>query len=96
MLPALAARLEQPAGDDGLGDHADLVRRSSAPHRPAVTATTTGKIRRVMSGPPVALSSSAASYKASIAARTVVARSAPGSYRFFRADLANIEPDPTE
>ena len=60
----------------------------------AVAVITTGKILRIRSGPPVAVSSSAASYSASTASRTASSVLTPGRYRFFSADLANSEPEP--
>ena len=74
----LAAGLDHPPGDDGLGHRTHVVVAPAARAPSAVTATTTGKIRRVRSGPPVALSSSAASYSASTAARTAVGQVSAG------------------
>ncbi|VEH31010.1 Uncharacterised protein [Cellulomonas fimi] len=54
-----------------------------------------GQIRRVVSGPPVAESSSAASTSASTATRTAPAASRPGRHSFFREPRANTEPEPT-
>src|SRR5262245_27966115 len=55
----------------------------------AVAVITTGKIFRVRSGPPVAVSSSAASYRASTASVIASSVDTPGRYRFLSAALAN-------
>src|SRR5207247_1869240 len=51
---------------------------------PAVTVSTTGKIPRAASGPPVAASSSAASINASTATRSASSKESPSRHRFFK------------
>jgi len=60
----------------------------------AVAVMTTGKMRRTRSGPPVAVSSSAASNSDSMTNRTASSRLSRGRNRFFSAALAKIEPYP--
>ena len=51
---------------------------------------------RTRSGPPVAESSSAASYSASTATRNAESASSTREYSFFIDDFAKIEPEPTD
>jgi len=54
----------------------------------------TGKIRRVRSGPPVAESSSAASYSAWTQASTASATGMSSTYSFFSEPRAKTDPEP--
>jgi hypothetical protein len=56
----------------------------------------TGKIALVTSGPPVAESSSAASYSDCTQESTASGMDMSSEYIFFSADFAKIEPDPME
>src|ERR1700753_4235081 len=62
---------------------------------PSTTATI-GKICRVRSAPPVAESSSAASYSAWTQARTTSDADWPSRYSFFIEPRAKIDPEPME
>src|SRR6202012_684515 len=64
------------------------------PSAPIVTAG--GEIPRPCSGPPVAESSSAASYSASTATRSAESASVTCEYNFLIDDFANIDPEPTD
>src|SRR5690554_6940349 len=61
----------------------------------AVTVTTIGQICRMVSGPPVAASSSAASTRASTAVRTASSSPIPARQRFLSEPRAKTEPEPT-
>jgi hypothetical protein len=56
----------------------------------------TGKICRVRSGPPVAESSSAASYSASTVIATASSSDSPACHSFYNELFANTDPEPTE
>lgn len=58
--------------------------------------TAVGKMPRTRSGPPVAESSSAASYNASTATRSADSASETWEYSFLIEDFAKIDPDPTD
>src|SRR5690606_39035377 len=60
-----------------------------------VTVATTGQIRRVVSGPPVAASSSAASTRACTATRTASCADMSDHQSFFSEPFAYAEPEPT-
>jgi hypothetical protein len=75
-LPESCPALAEPLLGDRAGDFAGL--RVTEPPETAVTVVSVGKISRAMSGPPVAVSSSAASKRAVTQMRAASASVMPG------------------